>query len=362
MPFLTKGKTNWKYILIILILAVIVGGGILGYSRYFKKEISSLSKFPEIKKPEKSKIEEETADWVTYKNEEYGFEFKYPKEFAENKFCMARETEGGIEVGRFIYISIEDSKGLNLSEYIDSVFPKEFNIESKENITVGGEEAVKIIYSFSGPGAYGEAVFLLKDKKAYLFEFAYGNNPCVAHKLGIDEFDAFEYIISTFKFLEEETANWKTYRNEKYGFEIKYPSDVNVQDEGYIDYLNGIIITFCGGEYANYCGIQGAAPHSEIYFFKFEKDGAEKDLYSFVFKGGELPWDYWPFGYDPNKRNCKILSITVDGAEGKLWDCNTDLFAFWEREKDNSFYHMNVNFLDEFPKVKTHFRSNALYL
>jgi hypothetical protein len=29
MPFLTKGKTNWKYILIVLILAVIVGGGIL---------------------------------------------------------------------------------------------------------------------------------------------------------------------------------------------------------------------------------------------------------------------------------------------------------------------------------------------
>jgi hypothetical protein len=53
MPFLTKGKTNWKYILIVAILAVIVGGGILGYLRYFNKEISSLAKFPEIKKPEK---------------------------------------------------------------------------------------------------------------------------------------------------------------------------------------------------------------------------------------------------------------------------------------------------------------------
>jgi hypothetical protein len=71
MPFLTKGKTNWKYILIVLILAALVGGGILGYLRYFKREISSLSKFPEIKKPEKIeteklKIEEETANWEIY--------------------------------------------------------------------------------------------------------------------------------------------------------------------------------------------------------------------------------------------------------------------------------------------------------
>jgi hypothetical protein len=58
MPFLTKEKTNWKYILIILILAVIVGGGILVYLRYFNKEISSLAKFPEIKKPEKVITEE----------------------------------------------------------------------------------------------------------------------------------------------------------------------------------------------------------------------------------------------------------------------------------------------------------------
>jgi len=53
MTFLKQGKTNWKYILIVLILALIVGGGILGYLRYFKREMISLTKFPEIKKPEK---------------------------------------------------------------------------------------------------------------------------------------------------------------------------------------------------------------------------------------------------------------------------------------------------------------------
>ena len=38
MTFLKEGKTNWKYILIVVILALIVGGGILGYSRWLAKE------------------------------------------------------------------------------------------------------------------------------------------------------------------------------------------------------------------------------------------------------------------------------------------------------------------------------------
>jgi len=53
MPFLTKGKTNLIYILILVVLAAIIGGGILGYLRYFKREIVSINQFPEIKKPEK---------------------------------------------------------------------------------------------------------------------------------------------------------------------------------------------------------------------------------------------------------------------------------------------------------------------
>ena len=31
MPFITQGKTNWKFLLIVIVLAAIVGGGILVY-------------------------------------------------------------------------------------------------------------------------------------------------------------------------------------------------------------------------------------------------------------------------------------------------------------------------------------------
>ncbi|MCH8741867.1 hypothetical protein IH779_03115 [Patescibacteria group bacterium] len=35
MSFITKGETNLKYILIVVVLAVIVGGGILAYQFLF---------------------------------------------------------------------------------------------------------------------------------------------------------------------------------------------------------------------------------------------------------------------------------------------------------------------------------------
>ena len=68
----TKEKTNWKYILIIVILALIV----IAETFYLLKQEE---KIPEIKLPEKV-VKDETADWKTYRNEEYGFEIKYPED------------------------------------------------------------------------------------------------------------------------------------------------------------------------------------------------------------------------------------------------------------------------------------------
>jgi len=80
MSFLTQGKTNWKYILILLILAGIVSEWILSYLRYFEEKISFLTKFPEIKKLEK--IGEDTvANWKTYTNKIALFRIKYPADW-----------------------------------------------------------------------------------------------------------------------------------------------------------------------------------------------------------------------------------------------------------------------------------------
>lgn len=148
-------------------------------------------------------------------------------------------------------------------------------------------------------------------------------------------------------------TNWKTYRNEKYEFEIEYPSDFVIKDFGEPDYLEGLGLSLCGGEYSNSCGIKGAGSHSEIYLFRFNKDGKRKELYSFVFGGGKFPRDEWPWGNTLDKINCTIASKEISGSLGKLWDCGIGLFVFWQKE--NSFYVMDVSFLDVFPNLRDTF-------
>jgi len=142
-------------------------------------------------------IEDETANWKTYRNEKYGFEFKYPKEFAEDERCRAIEMENVIGIGMRIFITIKDSGGLSLSEYVDKEIT--FDIESRKNITVGSREAISIEYRFGGLGRYGKVVYLLKDDKIFNFSFTAGGE---CPSTDISELVVFDGILSTFRFLE----------------------------------------------------------------------------------------------------------------------------------------------------------------
>ncbi len=251
MNFLKEGKTNWKYILIVVILAFLVGGGILGYCWWTAKQEIPLTKFPEIKKPEKivepEKVtEDETADWQTYRNEEYGFEIKYPnnyetkEEFSvspiteqeisltedpyiKTKWRLARPVQilTGLEItsplfppeGAKIEIAVHNNPdNLSLNQWLDLLS------EAYEGYGAGDREIVSILRIKSIKGWYGccgkcvNGVFIPKGDKVYNLGLSgfLGFHPDYVGYYGHSEEDdcylgdesIFDQMLSTFRFLE----------------------------------------------------------------------------------------------------------------------------------------------------------------
>ena len=275
MPFITQGKTNWKYILIVVILAFIVGGGILAWrywlapphfdlstSKYICRDgspalserldkfreiqcldcmmktaymcgekfwiheygglpgqivnkwsgpynIKRLQEFKEVPIPP-SKVEDETANWKTYRNEEYGFEIKYPEKLNTEFISLHSKS-----VPPKMVVSS------NISQLVCEEFERKSTVEfptaSQKKITVEGETYCR----FSGAEGTAGTTYVtyrystIKNEKQITLEFTLLYPDC-GNYYGIDnkmekcrqEEDTFNpdilahQMLSTFRFLE----------------------------------------------------------------------------------------------------------------------------------------------------------------
>jgi len=305
MQLITQGKTNWEFLLIVLVLAVIVGGGILVryYNRSYIKVLSpnggerwEIGKTYEIRwefkgpkdtkvliilvdyrNPDKPKEEtfagtwpphipasagkyswkispdifgsefipgekykiiieenaikflghllrdesdnyfsivkkDETADWQIYRNEEYGFEFKYPQEWLVKDCDIFYPHEDESVPGRLncielaeesgeyklVQIKVYNDRGFSLVQWFD--FYENYigwNIIERDSILIAGVEGVKGIYGLTEFSFEGN--FLPKENKIYEISFWLG---------GMEETGAvedkeknYEQMLSTFRFL-----------------------------------------------------------------------------------------------------------------------------------------------------------------
>jgi hypothetical protein len=98
MPFITQGKTNLKYILIVVILAAIAGGGILGYYYLWIKDLETRLTVLEVKMPEKNT---EIKECIMGVNIDYNSDMNVKNvsdvEFVFNKF-IAHSKENNQEI------------------------------------------------------------------------------------------------------------------------------------------------------------------------------------------------------------------------------------------------------------------------
>ncbi len=226
---------RWIPTVIGVIIVVLIGGGVIAYNYLWTPQPVELPTAGEKKEPD------QTVGWKTYKNEEYGYEMKYPKNWS------AKHESGYNEVLERYYEKniFKDPTGKYILYF--GIVPEDSNIRTPnlktgvgftqvgtdQTINIGGR-AVKISNLIYEPKGTVQEVwfgpFEINDFKGKA-EFGYLTDDFNYNEwfdmAGKPELEIAKKILSTFRFIEtDQTADWKTYRNEEYGFEI-------VLSEGY---------------------------------------------------------------------------------------------------------------------------------
>jgi hypothetical protein len=179
MFLIKEGETNWKYLLIVTVIAVAAGAGFL-----WCVEKSN------IKVPEDI-IKDETADWKTYRNKEYGFEISYP-----SNYNISSDTQ--TDVG----------PALKADSYAQIIFRNftytrnEIELEKSkaEKVTVGSLDGYRssIMGNMDG-GIEFSVSFYDYPNTNNAFNVLFSTTKSGEE----DEVNVFNQILSTFKFLEE---------------------------------------------------------------------------------------------------------------------------------------------------------------
>ncbi len=210
MNFITKGKTNWKYILIIIVVAAITAGGILAYQYMWP--------VGEVEKEET--VQDETANWQIYS-------------FSVQELRIIKEQ-----------LTPEKQEELEKKIRDQRLEDCSFEIKYPQDWTV---------YTWPLHGVIVPAgLFIEEDPKNHngcSFQMSFRGDPekekyCFPISLSSGESNQeqcdniFNQMFSTFKFIKvnkieeiqkievkSETDHWETYTNEKYGLEFEYPKD-----------------------------------------------------------------------------------------------------------------------------------------
>ncbi|MFH1170109.1 MAG: hypothetical protein V1704_00915 [Candidatus Vogelbacteria bacterium] len=224
-----KNNKGFSVIAIVVILAVLVVGG---YAVWQKQTTTSPSALPEG---------EGTEDWKTYRNDEYGFEFKYPVDFNNPHIPSDRRCIEGCPPLVNFYPTDANKNRINeeWEFYVnqpEEYYPQNYNQDNDKMSSINSQ--IVTIRDFESGRWFG----FINDKTNKIFVLGlstggYGgtNQPQEKIARAQEEIvrlkDLLNQIASTFRFIKSDSpvqtpdiSNWKTFKNKDSGYEITVPS------------------------------------------------------------------------------------------------------------------------------------------
>ncbi len=171
-----------------------------------------------------------TADWKTYNNTEFEYEVKYPSDWSINEDNQPNFSTVALG-GNRLHIGAS-SKPVKESDVCDVSYPKKsiVNIGSQQNNWCLDGNPEDRWVTFINNGNVGVVLYCWFPETQ--------DNARVCNE-----------ALSTFKFTaKNETAEWKTYKNEEYGFEFQTGEPVNSSGLTPVQKAGGLLLNLWVGD------------------------------------------------------------------------------------------------------------------
>ena len=194
----------------------------------------------------------DTSNWKTYRNEQYGFEVRYPEVWKplENvpfhykppvlstlfRIAFAPVTREEFEAEVELFISEEvDKFRFTSGKFLGNSSVLISRPSKGQNASISGLPAteVDVLWGDLRKGTVIKHIFVEKAGRIYLFVSSVGVGQGLPPVQGHERIKKLYALVDSFRFLEPtalDTSTWKTYRNEQYGFEVKYPKGFYLLD------------------------------------------------------------------------------------------------------------------------------------